>query len=172
MILLVFLLWFLNYHLRVPLRQHAIWAYLAVLVMTFLSSCTIIFPVPGTAVVMTAAAIWNPVIVAIVASIGASLGEITGYWAGRVGENIINLDNQAAYQRAVKWMNRYGTWAIFFIALIPVILFDIIGLAAGALKHPLWKFLLACWGGRLPRSFLEAYVGAGIIPFIFPSWFS
>jgi uncharacterized membrane protein YdjX (TVP38/TMEM64 family) len=68
-------------------------------------------------------------------------------------------------------MNKYGVWAVFLFALIPMLLFDLVGLAAGALKFPVWKFILACWAGRIPRSFVEAYIGAGIIPLIFPSWF-
>lgn len=65
-------------------------------------------------------------------------------------------------------MNRYGVWAVFFVALFPIVLFDIIGLVAGALRLPVWKFLLATWAGRLVRAFFEAYVGVGLIRFILP----
>jgi membrane protein YqaA with SNARE-associated domain len=168
---MVYLLWFLESYLRIPVKEYAPLAYLIVFGATFLSSCTIIFPAPGMAIIMAAASTWNPAIVAIVASIGGTLGELTAYYAGYLGNKIIINENLAGYNWAVSWMNKYGVWAVFLFALIPMLLFDLVGLAAGALKFPVWKFILACWAGRIPRSFVEAYIGAGIIPLIFPSWF-
>ena len=168
---IVYLLFFLEAHFRLQLAKYAPLAYLAVFVITLLSSSTIIIPAPGTAFVMAAASMWNPAIVAIAASIGGTLGELTGYYAGYVGTKIIITDYKAGYERAVGWMNRYGVWTISFFAFVPLLLFDLVGIVAGALRVPVWKFLLACWAGRLPRNFIEAYFGAAIIPFIRP-WFS
>lgn len=163
-------MWILQSQFRVSLREYDLLAYLIVFAVTFLASCTIVLPAPGAAIVITAASIWNPVIVALVASVGSTLGEITGYYAGYVGKKIIINEQQPAYKRAVSWMNRYGIWTVLVLAAIPLIVFDIIGLVAGALRLPLWKFLLACWAGRIPKSFMEAYIGAGLIPLFFPSW--
>ena len=168
---LVYLMWFLEAYLALPLDEFAPLAYLVVFGSTLLSSATIFFPAPGVAIIMAAAAKWNPAIVALVASVGGTLGELTAYYAGHVGRKIIVTQYRKRYEQAVAWMNRYGLWAIFAFALIPMLIFDLVGLAAGALKLKLWKFLLACWGGRIVRSFVEAYVGAGAIPFLFPSWF-
>ncbi len=169
---IVYLIWFIDDYLNVSVKQYAIWAYLAVFVITLLSSCTIIFPAPGVAFVMAMASVWNPLIVAIIASIGGSLGELTAYFAGYVGKLIIIDEHQRQYKWAKSWMDRYGFWAVFIFALIPMLLFDLVGLIAGALRLSVWKFLLACWAGRIPRSFVEAYIGAGVIPLIFPSWFT
>jgi len=168
---LVCLMWFLEDYLRVSLEQYATLAYLIVFVATLLSSSTILFPAPGVAIIMAAAARWDPVIVALVASVGGTLGELTAYYAGYAGNKMIIDKNHKAYRLAALWMKRYGFWAVFLFALIPVLVFDLVGLVAGALRLKLWKFLLACWGGRIPRSFFEAYIGAGVIPLIFPSWF-
>lgn len=167
---LVYLMLYAEARFRLPLNQFAWLAYLVVFVISLLSSATIVFPAPGVAVLMAAAAKWNPAIVAIVASIGGTLGELTGYYAGRLGRRIIITEYQAGYEKAVGWMNRYGLWSIAVFAFVPVLIFDLVGLAAGALKLPVWKFLLACWGGRIARSFVEAYFGATVIPLIFPSW--
>ena len=167
---LVYLMWILQKQFRISLKEYDFLAYLIVFAVTFLASCTIVLPAPGAAIVITAAAIWNPVIVALVASVGSTLGEVTAYYAGYVGKKIIINEQRPAYQRAVSWMNRYGIWTVLVIAAIPLALFDIVGLVAGALRPPLWKFLLACWVGRIPKSFIEAYIGAGLIPLFFPSW--
>jgi membrane protein YqaA with SNARE-associated domain len=168
---LVYLMTFIEHYFRVSMKQYALLAYLIVFVVTLLSSCTILFPAPGVAFVMAAASIWNPVIVAIIAAIGGSLGELTAYYAGYLGKKIIINEQMAAYRWAKSWMDRYGILAVFLFALIPVLLFDLVGLIAGALRLSVWKFYFACLAGRIPRSFVEAYVGAGIIPLIFPSWF-
>lgn len=168
---LIYAIWLLQSHFRISLKQYGVFAYLIVFGVTFLSSCTIVFPAPGSALVIAAASIWNPIIIALAAGAGSTLGEITGYYAGYLGEKIIIDEQNPVYQRAVKWMNRYGIWTVLFIAALPVVMFDIIGLIAGALRIPLWKFLLVCWAGKTPRAFLEAFIGAGVLPHFFPSWF-
>jgi membrane protein DedA with SNARE-associated domain len=157
---------FIETYLATSLEGFAWAGYLIVFVVTLLSSATILIPAPSLAVVMAAATQWNPAIVSIVASIGDALGEFVGYAVGYWGTKIIVTRQVAAYDRAVDWMQRHGMWAIFFFALIPLMLFDLIGLAAGALRVKPWKFLLACWGGRIPRAFFLAYVGYGIPGFI------
>ena len=169
---LVYLMWWLRRYFGVSLKQYDVLAYLLVFGITFLASCTIVIPAPGAAVVIAAASIWNPIIVAMVASVGSALGEITGYYAGYMGEKIIVDEQNTTYQRAVSWMKRYGIWTVMVIAAIPLVLFDVVGLIAGALRLPLWKFLLACWIGRIPKAFIEAYIGAGIIPHFLPQWLS
>ena len=162
---------FIEAYLHTSLKGFALAGYLIVFIVTLLSSATIFIPAPGLAVVMAAATQWNPAIVAIVASIGDALGEFVGYAVGYWGTKIIITRHVGAYDRAVAWMQRYGVWAIFLFALIPLMLFDLVGLAAGALRVRPWKFFLACWGGRIPRAFLLAYVGYGI-PGLVQSWFS
>jgi membrane protein DedA with SNARE-associated domain len=51
------------------------------------------------------------------------------------------------YNRLVEWLKRWGMLAIFVLSLVPFF-FDLAGIAAGALRFPLWKFILACWLGR------------------------
>lgn len=146
----------------VSLRSYGWLAYLIVFAVSLLSSSTIFIPAPGLAFVLAAATVWDPALVAVAASAGDAIGEFTSYWAGYVGEKIIVDEHLPAYQRAVAWMNRYGAWAIFGVAFIPIVLFDLVGLAAGALKIKWWQFFLATWGGKLLRAFLVAYAGHSI----------
>ena len=153
------------------LEALAQYGYLGVFLASAVSSATIIIPIPGLAVVLTAATIWNPALVALIASVGYTLGEVTSYYAGRGGRAIIMRNHQRLYGRAEDWMNHYGGLTIFLFAFVPVFIFDPAGIAAGALGFPLRKFLLFCWAGRLPRSFIEVYLGFGLFhlisPFIF-----
>jgi len=160
---------FIEGYIETSLEGFAWAGYLIVFVVTLLSSATIFIPAPSLAIVVAAATQWNPAIVAIIASVGDTLGEFIGYTAGYFGTKLIVTRHIAAYDRAVDWTQRYGIWAIFIFALIPMMLFDLVGLAAGALRVKPWRFLLACWAGRLPRAFFLAYVGYGL-PVLYRLW--
>jgi membrane protein YqaA with SNARE-associated domain len=46
------------------------------------------------------------------------------------------------------WMRRWGAWAVFVFAAVPFLPLDIAGMVAGAIRFPLWKFLLVAWVGK------------------------
>lgn len=87
----------------------------------------------------------GPILVGVAGGAGAALGELVGYMAGYSGRGIV--ENNRLYNRLVGWVSRWGTPAIFLFALVPLF-FDLVGLAAGVLRFPLWKFILICWLGR------------------------
>ena len=89
--------------------------------------------------------IMGPVIVGLAGGAGAAIGEIVGYMAGYSGRGIV--ERSKLYRRLVGWVQRWGSLAVFVFALVPLF-FDLVGLAAGILRFPLWKFVLVCWLGR------------------------
>jgi len=145
-------------------KKLATYGYAGVLIATFLSSTTILFPAPGVVVEVVTAALLNPALVALLAALGGSLGEFTGYLAGYGGREAMGERYGEKYRKAEGWMKRHGTLTLCFLAFIPVVPFDLAGIAAGALRFPYWKFQLACFIGRLPRSFIECYLGWWILP--------
>lgn len=54
-------------------------------------------------------------------------------------------------------MRRHGTATVFFFS-ITWLPFDFVGIVAGALRFPFWKFFLATIAGRLPRTFLWCFL--------------
>lgn len=86
-----------------------------------------------------------PVMVGLAGGAGAAIGELTGYMAGYSGRGVV--ERIKLYNRLVEWLKKWGVWAIFILSLVPFF-FDLAGIAAGALRFPLWKFILACWLGR------------------------
>jgi len=112
---------------------------------------------------IAAAEYWNPVLIALVASVAGALGEITGYYAGYLGKRIILAESTPGYERLAGWMKRHGPWGIFLLSLQPVLPFDVAGLLAGVSKLPLWKFVLPCWGGKFPKYLLAAYLGEAFL---------
>jgi len=168
---LVSLLQLLKTHFDISVGKFATTAYLVVFGTTLACNASIIVPVAiHTAIMMAAASIWNPILIAFIASVAGTLGEITGYYAGRLGKRIIITESTPGYSRIAGWMNKYGPWAIFLLSFQPVLPFDIAGLIAGASKTPLWKFLLPCWAGKFPKYILFCYFGFGVFRFL-PLWF-
>lgn len=148
------------------LNRFALLAYLGVFGIQLLSNLTIIAPVPiASAIMVSMATQWNPFLVALFASLGGTLGELSGYAAGYFTEKTTINESTPGYNTIRSWMNRYGPWTITFIAFQPVLPFDIGGLIAGAAKMPLWKFLPALWLGRFPKYLILTYLGVGAMHF-------
>jgi uncharacterized membrane protein YdjX (TVP38/TMEM64 family) len=169
-----FLFPYLLRYFNIPIEKLAASAYLVVFGITLLSNAAVFAPVtyPHLALMITAAGYWNPVLVALVGSVGGALGEITAYYAGYLGKRIVHFENAPGYGRLKGWMDRYGVWGIFLVSLQPILPVDIAGLLAGASKIPLWKFLLPCWGGKFGKYLLACYLGAVILSLLpdLPFW--
>jgi membrane protein YqaA with SNARE-associated domain len=166
------LLIFLQKSLNIDLYQFEFLAYTSVFCVSVLANMTIIAPVPfAVAIMVGAAQEFNPLIVALCGAVGGSLGELSGYYAGRFGKNIAIPDKIVGYKKIEEWINRYGFWAISVLALQPIIPFDVGGLIAGIAKMPIHKFLPALFVGKFPKYILLTYAGIGLIHFL-PSWAS
>lgn len=133
--------------------------YLGVFLVNMLTCASILFPIPGEAINIAAGSMLNPLTVALVATIGATIGEMTAYVAGMYGRQIL-LDRYAErYAHAERWMHRYGVFAVFLFALVPMLIFDLIGIVAGCTRYSLVKFATATFAGRFLRCLLLSYTG-------------
>jgi uncharacterized membrane protein YdjX (TVP38/TMEM64 family) len=144
-------------YFRERLHELEKYGYVAVFLVGLVSNATLIFPVPGLAVSSVMGGVFNPWIVGIVGGLGQAFGELTGYMAGYSGQELVG--ESPTYQRMHGWMERYGTWAIFTLALIPNPIFDIGGMVAGALRMPLYKFMISCAAGKVIKNILFALLG-------------
>jgi membrane protein DedA with SNARE-associated domain len=152
------------------LESFLVYGYSGVFLINLICCATILFPIPGEAVNIVAGATLNPLLVGIVATVGATIGELTSYLVGYLGRKIIPSGYLEKYGKAEYWMKKYGSFAIFLFALLPILIFDLIGIVAGSARFPLWKFILACFAGRLLRCLIEAYLGYGAFGFLHQSW--
>ena len=132
--------------------------YLGVFVIAVLANATVILPVPGIAVVFAGGGVLNPLLVGLIAGVGEPLGELTGYLAGYGGSAV--AENRELYERIRRWMERRGFMTLLVLSAIPNPLFDLAGMAAGMLRYPISKFLLACWIGKTFKALVIAYLGS------------
>jgi membrane protein YqaA with SNARE-associated domain len=160
--------------LNINLYQFELLAYISVFVASLLANMTIIAPVPfAIAIMATAAKDFNPVLVALAAAAGGSIGELSGYYAGRWGRKFAVSDSIVGIKKVEQWVRKYGMLAIMLLAFQPVIPFDMGGLVAGALRMPLLQFFPALFAGKFPKYILLTYAALGLIHFIhLPAWLS
>jgi uncharacterized membrane protein YdjX (TVP38/TMEM64 family) len=92
-----------------------------------------------------ASGLLGPIGVGLVGGAGAAIGEMTGYLIGYSGRGI--MEKSERYNRLVSRIGRKGPLAVFVFSLVPFA-FDVVAIAAGALRVPLWQFVIACWLGR------------------------
>ncbi|PKO15291.1 MAG: hypothetical protein CVU39_11855 [Chloroflexi bacterium HGW-Chloroflexi-10] len=136
------------------------YGYIGIFLISIAANATIIIPLPGIAITTAMGAIFNPVGVAVAAGLGASLGELSGYAAGFSGQGL--MEKRERYNRLVNWMRTHPRMSFFIIILlsfIPNPVMDVAGMASGALKLPIWKFLTACAIGKILKMLVFAYAG-------------
>ena len=141
------------------------YGYLGAFLISLITSATIILPVPGIVLIAALGTAYDPVLIGLAAGAGSALGEITGYMAGFSGQVV--FENSRFYPRLEQWMRRRGSIVILVLSFVPNPFFDVAGATAGALRFPLWKFLLACFVGKTLRYIPVAWLGW----FVGVSWF-
>ncbi len=128
------------------------YGYLGAFLISVTFNATVILGVPALPILCTMGAalypvtgLVGPIMVGVAGGAGAGIGEMTGYGIGYSGRGIV--ERSQVYKKMEGWVRRWGVLAIFLLSLVPFF-FDLAGLAAGVLRVPLWKFVLACWLGR------------------------
>lgn len=130
--------------------------YVGAFLVSVVSNATIVLPMPSLIILLPIGAALNPLYVGLAAGVGGALGEMTAFAAGYSGRGIWR-DNKR-YQQAVTWLRRWGMAVVFLFAVTPMPI-DVMGLAAGNLRFPAWKYFAACLPGKTIKYILLAYAG-------------
>ncbi len=130
------------------------YGYAGAFLVSLLSAATILIPVPGWAAVIALSKTLDPYILGLAAGLGSGIGELVGYGVGNGAVKMIDKNDKNTW-----FVKKYGMLAVFFLAFTPNPLFDVAGLVSGALKIPVWQFLLAAVAGRIARFIVLAHFG-------------
>ena len=123
------------------------YGYLGVFVVSLVLNGTVLLPVGNMALIASlGATLQVPLFVGLAGGAGAGIGEMTGYLLGRSGRGLIGGGRM--YASVERWVKRWGWLAVFVLSVFPLV-FDVVGIIAGVLRMPLWRFFLACWLGRV-----------------------
>ena len=129
--------------------------YGAVALSALVASAGLLIPVPALATACATAIFLNPFLVGLIAGTAEAAGELSGYYLGYTGRDV--LARSRMYQRLEGWMRRRGWLLLFVVSLIPNPIFDVVGIAAGALRYPLLGFLAVVWAGKVLKFLVFAY---------------
>lgn len=147
------------------IRYHELRSFglLGVFLLNLIGSATIFFPTPAFLSVGITATQTNPLLVAFVAALGASLGEGTTFLFGLTSNKFFNLEKHKILKKFKKIIhNKWGGGTILALAFIPNPFFDGIGILAGLSRYPIKRFLLLTFFGRFLRYIVIGYVSVYI----------
>ena len=114
-----------------------------------------LLPVPGLLSICGVSIVLNPAVVGLLGGVGETAGELSGYAVGYGSQGVIA--RRRFYATVATWMQRRGTLVLFLASAIPNPLFDVVGIAAGATRFPLVRFLAIVWVGKSVKSLMVAY---------------
>lgn len=139
--------------------------YPGVFFLSLLASGGMVFPIPSLAATCGAAGLdLNLIVVGILAGLGETLGELVGYSIGFGGQSVVQRRN--IYKRAKAWMVKWGVGVLLILSIIPNPIFDFVGIAAGALRYPIKRFLIIVWVGKTLKGLIIAHACFWIVEWI------
>jgi uncharacterized membrane protein YdjX (TVP38/TMEM64 family) len=144
--------------------QLAAYGYVGIFIISFLAYATVFFPAPGVLAVSVAGTTLTPWAVGLAAGAGAALGEITGYLFGFSSQPVV--ERVKIYEQMVVWLKKNGSLAVLVLSAIPNPFFDITGVAAGALRMPVRKFMFWTWIGETIKMMAFAYGGGAVLNYL------
>ena len=122
-------------------------SYLGLFFLCFLANATVLLPAPSLMIAASCALIMNPLLVAVAAAAGSTLGELVGYSFGTVAEDLSPRLRKVLDKFTSKIHNQ--TLLVFIFAVLPLPLFDIVGIYSGGTRMNLFKFFAVCFAGKL-----------------------
>ncbi len=137
--------------------------------MTLESAC---IPVPSEAIMLFAGFSVSKGELTMFEIIAAGvLGNLVGSWIayavgyyGRLDlleKNKLIHINQKHLKWADDWFAKYGTWAVLFSRMLPIVR-TFISLPAGVAKMPFWRFTILTFVGCVPWVTALAFLGKGV----------
>ena len=127
-------------------------SYIGLFIVCLLANATVLLPSPSLMIAATCALIMNPILVALFAALGSTVGELVGYVFGKITQDV-----SPQFQKFITWLNskvRNDTILVFVLALLPLPLFDVVGVYSGGKKMNLVQFCVACLVGKFIKTLL------------------
>lgn len=135
---------------------------LGLFLVNFVSSAGFFVSGPAFLTIITGGNLYSPILVALIASFGAGLGDMLGFIFGHSGRKLSKkkLEKNKYIRFLEKHFHRHGALIIFILAIIPNPFFDAIGILAGVVNYPALRFFAIMLVGRFLRYWLLAHFGS------------
>lgn len=152
---------------RKQIQQMMFVGYLSVVVACAISNSSILLLSSSTLIVVAAASSLNPALCVLMGGLGTAMGEQTSYFCGRIGRKGFD-GNNGEEKKVLRWLKKHEALTVFVFAFLPLPIFDIVGMAAGALRMNWGKFLVAAVLGKTLKFFLAVIGVYRVLPAILP----
>lgn len=135
---------------------------LGIFIINFVSSATFFVSGPAFLTVIAGGSIYPPLLVAFVASLGASFGDLISFAFGFSSRHVAlkKFEKHPWFISIERLFKRHGIWIIFLFAFFPNPIFDAVGLLAGIFRLNWILFFAIMLLGRFARFILLAQIGA------------
>lgn len=144
---------------REEIKDLAALGYIGLFLSCLISNLSIMLPSSSTIIVVVAASTLNPWLCVLVGGLGTAFGEQASYLCGFVGSSGFNQNNNNGKSKKVlNWFYSRPIITVFLFALVPLPVFDIIGIIAGSKKMKWWKYTFAAAMGKILK-FLIVIIG-------------
>jgi len=119
-----------------------------------------IFPPQVVVFLMSAPVLgFNPLLVGILAGLGAGIGQYFHYYIGAGGRFLLSEKRVASMEKWRARLGRYGLLLIFLFAVTPLTPDDLLWIPLGMMKYPKLKALISAIVGKTVMLVLCAYGG-------------
>lgn len=134
------------YFFQQELETYIGWGLVGLFIGCFLANATVLLPAPSILLVCQFALMYNPIIAALVGGIAAASGEMIGYLAGRTGRRVIESERNG---KIISTFQKHPYMLVFLFSVLPLPLFDVIGVISGASHLKWYKFFPYAGAARL-----------------------
>lgn len=157
-LVLTSLLFFLPVFIQLRYQEFRGLGLLGVFLLNLLGSATIFLPAPAFISVGISATQTHPLLVALAASLGSTIGESATFLFGFSTSQFFDFrKHKKIYKFTNMLLHKWGGVFILLFSFVPNPIFDGLGILAGITGFPIKKFLLLTFIGRLLRNILIAY---------------
>lgn len=139
--------------------------YLGVFLISFLGCLSVIIPIPYTIIYYILGVTLDPLFIALAGGFGSALGEISGYAAGYLGQNLVDEERKRKMTYLMKIFDRYGPFLVFLFALTPLP-DDLLFIPLGIARYNFVKVFIPCLLGKIILAYAIAYSGKVSFEFI------
>ncbi len=139
---------------RDEIQNLSVLGYLGLFASCLISNLSILLPTSSTIIIVAAASTLNPWLCILIGGVGTALGEQASYLCGLVSASGFKTKGNANERHVLKWYEKRPFLTVFLFALVPLPVFDIVGIIAGTKKMEWWKYTLAAALGKILKFFI------------------
>ncbi len=143
-----------------------VFGYFGAFFVAFLGNATFLVPIPYMIITFILGGLTNtsgqflfdPLLVGLIAGLGSTIGEMTGYLLGYGGSKFIEEGQRNAFSKFIEEHPRATPLLVWFLAISPLP-DDFVILPLGAAKYPWWKVAIPQYIGKSMFMIFAAWLG-------------